>query len=366
MLYFPSRFEEEQRELEKRRQRAIKDYLRKREASSGTSSLENSDPLPPSRESSCDIHTEIQSPSQSRRAPAVDLHNYQEGGTIGGTSREQQCAQRQKRDPAADLEKRVKDELFAEWEGSPNHSHNQQTAESDMTMLNRNFSSPPGVRGPRQVQDLSSKSAHVVYPSKLPAEGSIPMSPPPLQSSSTDAVRSPVPPSPTLPTATFRLQTSPSPPAQAQPTWGSHSLPPHVQPAPYHHHHPQQHQALSQQQHQQKVTTAQHIHHSDSNEWTDFTSAPYGVGPESSATLSATIPGSSPSRYTDGFPASYSTPALSGLTSSGAGGGGGQQLHAQPKTGTDVSEFDPIPVSTASGGVGVASEPHRSSFKQRT
>ena len=325
--------------------------MRKREASSGASSLENSGHLPPSREMSCetrDTPTEIQSPSQSRRAPVVDLQNYQEGSAISSVA---PSIDHRKRDPAADLEKRVKDELFAEWEGSPNQGHNQQ-AESDMTASTRNISSPPGVRGHRQlptVQDLSSKSVHSVYQysSKLRAEGS-PMSPPPP---STDVNRSPVPRSPTIPTATFTLQTSPSPPAQPQPIWGSHSLPHHVQP-------PQQQQQLH------KVSTAQHIHHSDSNEWTDFTSAPYSVGQESSATLSATVAGPSPSRgYPEGFPASYSTPALSALTTCGGGAGaGGAGVQPQPRTGTDVSEFDPIAVSSASGG-GVSNETHH---KHRT
>ena len=105
------------------------------------------------------------------------------------------------------------------------------------------------------------------------------------------------------------------------------------------------------------MTTVHHIHHSDSSEWTEFASAPFKVGQEASSGGSASsMMGAPPSSFSEGFPTSYSTPALSGLTNCGGVGGGvvvlgHQQQQQPPRVGTDVSEFDPIPVSTATGSM---------------
>ena len=347
----------------------------------------------------------IQSPSQSRRTPVVDLRNYQEASPSvnviahpsSSSSQEVSSAPLQKRDLTADLEKKVKSELLAEWDTAAGHSsqqsHDEQQQSYDLMMSTRNFTSPTGIRSPRHlpsVQDSNAKTVHVVQGSKVhprASEGG-PMSPPPLPAASS---RSPVPQSPTIPAATFTLQTSP-PPANKLVLWGSHSLPHHAQQQSL----PQQQQQQQQQQHQQgrhvthqqqqqvsqhlhQVTTAHHIHHSDSNEWTEFTSAPFNVGQESSGggTVSTTVAPlvvQPPSTFSEVFPSSYSTPALGALTN--CGGGGGQQLHHHQQQhqqgrgvgGADLSEFDPIAVSTAGGSsVSCELQQHgRAPFKNRT
>ena len=380
------RFEEEQRELEKRKKRALEEYHQKKKLGSSASSLDNSGPLPTSRKSSTDSHDVplTQSPNQSRRGPVVDLENYQEAGKIGTVSLSSSSSQELhvpslpplKRDPAADMEKKVRDELMAEWGDSPpNQSHNQQ--EPDMTLSTRNFSSPPGIRSPRHltsVQDLHAKTLHVHGSSSSKAyhhqqarsqphhhrrvEGS-PLSPPPPLAS-----QSPVPRSPTLPTATFTLPTSP-PPVSQQSVWTSRSQPQ----KPLHHTQPHHHV----QYHQNATGTASSmascaIHHSDSGEWTEFTSAPCGIeGQDSTLALPSTV-GASHSTFSEGFPASHSTPALGTLMSSGSGGllAGHNHQQSQQKVGTDVSEFDPMAVSSSGGGM--PSELHQAQppFKHRT
>lgn len=381
----PRRFEEEQHELEKRKRRALEEYRQKKKLSSSSSSLDNSGPLSTSRKSSTDPHDvpQTQSPSQSRRGPVVDLEIYQEAGKIGTVSLSSSSSQELpslpplKRDPAADMEKKVRDELMAEFDQS---THNQQEPES-MALSTRNFSSPPGVRSPRHltsVQDLHAKTSHVLGSSKAyhsqhqqpahshvrhhhrgGAEGS-PLSPPPpvpLPS------QSPVPRSPTLPTATFMLPTSPPPPvSQQSAVWTSRSQPHHMQ--PHHHHGNMQHQFQHNVTGMAGTTISQSIRHSDSGEWTEFTSAPYGVdGRDPVLTLPSV----------DGFPASHSTPALGTLTNSGSGGllAGHTHHHqqgqgSQQKAETYVSEFDPIAVSTL--GDGVPGELHQAQppFKHRT
>ena len=377
------RFEEEQRELEKRKKRALEEYLQKKKLSSSASSLDNSGPLPTSRKSSTDSHDIplTQSPNQSRRGPVVDLENYQEAGKIGTVSLSSSSSQELpslpplKRDPAADMEKKVRDELMVEWgESPPNRSHNQQ--EPDMTLSTRNFSSPPGIRSPRHltsVQDFHAKTSHVHGSAKAyhhhqqarsqphhhrGVEGS-PLSPPPPLPS-----QSPVPRSPTLPTATFTLPTSP-PPVSQQSVWTSRSQPQqplyHTQP----HHHGQYHQNVTST----ASSMASHgIHHSDSNEWTEFTSAPYGIGGQDSTLALPSTVGASRSTFSEGFPASHSTPALGTLTNSGSGGllTGHNHQQSQQKVGTDVSEFDPITVSSSGGSM--PSELHQTQppFKHRT
>ena len=344
--------------------------------SSGASSLESSGHLPTDGEQSSeprDVATTMQSPRQSRRAPVVDLQNYQEASNIACDTRSSTANQEQpsvvplKSDPTTILEKKVREEIFAEFESPPNQGRNQQAHDEqqqnyDMMMSTRNFTSPPGIRSPRHlptVQDSSTKSMQMVHHhgSKLhqrTPEGS-PMSPPPSSSSST---RSPVPRSPTMPTATFTLQTSP-PPAQQQSVWGSHSLP----------HHAQQHQLPIQSRQQQPPTAAsQQIHHSDSSEWTEFTSAPYNIG-QPETTVGPTSLMTPPTTLSEGFPSSYSTPALSTLASSVIGGGGGMAIgHHQPQQRTDLSEFDPIHSNTASGSGGASNELHhiQPPYKHRT
>ena len=398
MVFFSlHRFDEEQRELEKRKRRALEEYHQKKLTSSA-SSLDNSGPLPTSRKSSMDSHDIplTQSPNQSRRgAPVVDLENYQEAGRIGTVSHSSSSGLELppslpplKRDPAADMEKKVRDELMAEFD----HSHSQQepsATTSDMALSTRNYTSPPGVCSPRHltssVQDLHAKSMshvhvhgssssskayhHHPHPQQLQAshlhhhhhrgaEGS-PLSPPPPLSSS----QSPVPQSPTLPpTATFMLATSP-PPVSRQSVWTSRSQPHHQA-----HHHNVQHQ---HQQNAPATTVSQGFYHSDSGEWTEFASAPFGVGGQDS-TLRVVLP-------SDGFTASHSTPALCTLTSSGSGGllAGGHSHHhhhqhqpPQQKVvgGADLSEFDPIAAATSSGSPMPVSELQQPQppFKHRT
>ena len=381
------RFEEEQRELEKRKRRALEEYHQKKKLNSSASSLDNSSPLPTSRKSSTDSHDIplTQSPNQSRRgAPVVDLENYQEAGRIGTVSLSSSSGRELppslpplKRDPAADMEKKVRDELMAEFD----HGHNQQeppTTTSDMALSTRNFSSPPGIRSPRHltssVQDLHAKTTSHVHGSSSSkayhhhppqqqqashlhhhhhrgAEGS-PLSPPlPLSSS-----QSPVPRSPTLPTATFMLATSP-PPVSQQTIWMSRS-----QPHPQARHHNIQHQYQQNTTGVPATTLSQGIYHSDSGEWTEFASAPYGEGGQDSM-LHVTLP-------SDGFTASHSTPALCTLTGGSGSGGllaGGHTHHqhhhqqqlgsSQQKVGgADVSEFDPIAAVSSSGGPMPSSE----------
>lgn len=368
-IYLPLvyRFEEEQRELEKRKRRALEEYHQKKKLSSSTSSLDNSGPLPTSRKSSTDSHDIplIQSPNQSRKVPTVDLENYQEAREIGSVLYTTSASNKElpslpplKKDPAADMEKKVRDELMAEWgESPPNQSHNQQ--DPDMMLSTRNFSSPPGIRSPRHltsVQDLHAKTWHTHPSSKAyhhqqqphphhhrGAEGS-PLSPPPPS-------QSPVPRSPTLPTATFMLPTSP-PVSQQQSMWTSRSQPQqHSYPQPHHH-----------MQHHQNVTNAASvgvphgIHHLDSGEWTEFTSAPYSEGGRETLLASTSTVAMSHLTLSDGFPASHSTPALGTLTNSASGVSlTGQHHHqlsqTQQKVGTDLSEFDPIAVSSSGGSI---------------
>ena len=263
----------------------------------------------------------------------------------------------------------MRDELMAEWAESlsTNPSHNQQGEPTDMTLSTRNFSSPPGIRGPRHltssVQDLHAKtstshthgsspkayhhhhqqqeahSSHLHHHGHRGGVEGSPLSPPPPVPS-----QSPVPRSPTMTTATFMLATSP-PPVSQQSVWMTRSQPHHhVQPAP-HRHNNVQHQNVT------GVAPPSSIHHSDSGEWTEFTSAPYSsIGGGQDSTSMLALP--SRSTFSDGFPASHSTPALSALINSGGS--------------ADVSEFDPIAVS--SSGVGTPSELHQAQppFKQRT
>lgn len=347
------RFEAEQQELEKRRKKAIEEYHQKK-SSSSSSSLDNSGQLPTSQNSSMDSHdiSLTTSPSQSRRVPVVDLENYQEAGKIGSVSltsssgHELPSLPSLKRDPAADMEKKVKSELMAEWgEGPSNQTHNQQ--ERDMALSTRNFSSPPGIRSPRHltnVQDLHAKTPHMHGSSKAyvqqhhrGAEGS-PLSPPLPRSN-----QSPVPRSPTLPAATFTLPTSP-PPVSQQSIWTSrlHSQQLH------HCHLTQPRHYVSYQHHHNAIdassagTTTGGVQHLDSGEWTEFASAPYGLGQDSTPPLPSTVLPSC-STFSEGFSTSLSTPALGTLTSSGSGG----LLVGQQKVETDVSEFDPIAVSSS-------------------
>jgi hypothetical protein len=199
------------------------------------------------------------------------------------------------------------------------------------------------------------------------AEGS-PLSPPPPLPS-----QSPVPRSPTLPpTATFMLATSP-PPVSQQTVWMTRSQPQHhVQP---HHHSVIQHQGQHSVTGVTAATTDSHqgMYHSDSGEWTEFASAPYGIGGQDSTLAPPpTVVGTA---FSEGFTASHSTPALCTLTSSGSGGllAGGHSHHhqqqqlggSQPKVGgADLSEFDPIAASSSAG----PSELHQTQppFKHKT
>ena len=382
------RFEEEKRELEKRKRKALEEYHLKKKLSSSASSLDNSGPLPTSRKSSSDSHDIplTQSPNQSRRVPVVDLENYQEADKIGSVSLTSSSNQELpslpplKRDPAADLEKKVRDALMAEWgESPPNHSHNQH--ETDMTLSTRNFTSPPGIRSPRHlisVQDLHAKLSHVHgskayhHPShhhhhQKGAEGS-PISPPP-------PTRSPVPRSPTMPAASFTLPTSP-PPAPQQPIWMSRSHPQHpsyhTQPQPHHQVH-QHHHIVTSTASTGMTTAPKGVPHSDSGEWTEFTSAPCNVVGQESTLAPPSGVAVSHSTFSEGFPASHSTPALGTLMSCGSGGslitgsGGGQ--HQQPlhqKVGADLSEFDPIAVSTSGGSIPSELHQNQPPFKHRT
>lgn len=361
------RYDEEQRQLERRKQEEIEKYRRTREKSSGANSLESSGHLTSTSgllSESHDVVNAVKSPSQSSRAPVVDLKIYQEAGNIAqvthsSVNQDKSSVPQLESDPTAILEKKVREEIFAEFESPSHQSHDQRAhdeQQNDAMMLStRNFTSPPGVRSPRHlptVQDSNMKSMPVVHQhgSKLyqrSSEGS-PMSPPPSSSSSS---RSPVPRSPTMPAATFTLQTSP-PPAQQQPMLGGTTLPHHAQHLQHHH----QQVAASQRQ-QQQTMTAQHVHHSDSSEWTEFTSAPYNVGQQETTTGSTALLTSSTSTYTDGFRSSYSTPTLTSCTGSGALGGMlVENPQQQQQQRTDVSEFDPIHSSTAGGGGGMSSE----------
>ena len=360
------RYDEEQRELERRKQKAIEDYRRKREKSSGASSLESSGHLTSTSgllSESHDVSSAVQSPSQSRRAPAVDLQNYQEAGNIAHMARSsanQNKSSVPQSDPTTILEKKVREEIFAEFESPPHQSRDQlahDEQQNDSMMLStRNFTSPPGVCSPRHlptVQDSNIKSMSVHQRS---SEGS-PISPPPSSLSST---RSPVPKSPTMSTATFTLYTSP-PPAQQQPMWVGHTLPHHSQ-------HLQHHQQVMHSQRQQpQTTTAPPVHHSDSNEWTEFASAPYNIG-QQETNVGLTALSSTMSTCTDGLPSSYSTPTLGTLTSCAGSGGLGGALVGHPQQRTVLSEFDPIHLSTAGAGGIVSSElcPVHPPIKHRT
>ena len=370
-FFFVPRFEAEQRELEKRRKKAIEEYHQKK-SSSSASSFDNSGQLPTSRKSSMDSHDIplTTSPSQSRRVHMVDLENYQEAGKIDSISltssgHELPSLPPLKRDPAADMEKKVKSELMAEWgEGPSNQTRDQQ--EHDMALSTRNFSSPPGIRSPRHltnVQDLHAKTSHIHGSSKAygqhhhrGAEGS-PLSPPLPRSN-----QSPVPRSPTLPAATFTLPTSP-PPVSQQSMWTSRLQSQKQQPSylthprhygSYQHHHNEANVSSA-------GTTAGGIHHSDSGEWTEFASAPYRVEQDSTPPLPSTVAPSC-STFSEGFSTSLSTPALGTLMSSGSGG----LLVGQQKVETDVSEFDPIAMSSSGDAELHVHHHSQPSSKQRT
>lgn len=330
-IHITYRIEEEQRKLEKRKQQMIQDFHR-RKHSSGNSSLESSSGLPESRKISATSYdtVSLQSPTQTRRS--VKLSEYEEGGADQSSSPWPTQRGGVSTDKFIEMERRVKDGLTADKlrseTSSPSHAGLSVVAEQHETSRGvlRTSQHVPTSTGTQTLTNTSHPTAKSAPTNMSHPDHSGSLSPH-LQTS---------PPPQTVGVSTFQMQTSPSTTLRHSGSFGSR---------PQHSSQPKSQKPIRNYQPQQSTQTS--LPHSDSNEWTEYTSALPMTAAPSVVSYSHGFEGRTGSVYD--APSSGSVAASIGSRGTSSVLSNTHGMTTLSSVGfpgaavtTDVSEFDPI------------------------